>query len=83
MTRYRQPGTGRTQIRVGGRWQHKESDRIAVVTQILYPHFVHYKYERPLRNKTPFHEYMTPDPFTRRTKVPYRVFVLSFQRPPL
>lgn len=77
MTRYRQPGTGRTQIRVGGRWQHKESARIAVVTQILYPHFVQYKYERPLRNK------MTPDPFTRQTKVPYRVFVLSFQRPPL
>lgn len=77
MTRYRQPGTGRTQIRVGGRWQRKESDRIAVVTQILYPHFVQYKYERPLRNKT-----LTSDPFTRRTKVSYRVFVLSFQRPP-
>ena len=81
MTKYRQPGTGRTQIRVGGRWARKGSGRIAVVTQILYPRFVEYKYARPTRYKNPFHEYMTREPFTRRTRVWYGSFVLNFERP--
>ena len=81
MTRPRQPGTGRTQVRVGGRWAHKKSARVARVTRILYPHFVEYKYERPTRTKSPWHGYMTTDPYTRRTRVPYRVFVLGFERP--
>jgi hypothetical protein len=71
----------RQQIRVGGRWQHKESStRVAVVTQIVYPHAVEYKYGRTLRYKNPLYEYMTPEPFTRRTKVPYRKFILNFKR---
>lgn len=71
----------RQQIRVGGRWANKESGRIAVVTQIVYPRFVEYKYARPLRYKNPLYEYMTPEPFTRRTRVLYGKFVLNFKRP--
>ena len=81
MTRSRQPGTGRTQIRVGGRWQNKASDRIAIVTQILYPQFVEYKYERPLHYKNRFVEYNTREPYARRTKMSYRRFILGFERP--
>ena len=81
MTRFRRPGTGRTQLRVGGRWANKKSGRVAVVSQILYPHNVWFKYERPLRHKDRQREYMTREPFTRRTKVPYRCFVLNFTRP--
>jgi hypothetical protein len=81
VTKPRQAGTGRTQIRVGGRWQHMESDRTAIVTQILYPHFVEYRYERPTRTRGLYHGHMETEPFTRRTKVPYRVFVTRFTRP--
>lgn len=80
MTKPRQAGTGRTQIRVGGHWQRKDSDRIAIVTQILYPHFVEYKYVRPTRTRGLYHGYMMTEPYTRRTKVPCRVFVTSFTR---
>jgi len=71
----------RTQIRVGGRWARKDSDRVAVVTQIVYPHFVEYKYERPMRSKGLYHGYMTTEPYTRRTRVSYRRFILHFERP--
>jgi hypothetical protein len=74
----------RQQIRVGGRWANKETDRVAIITRILYqlvyPHTVEYKYERPLRYKNPIYEYMTRDPFTRRTRVPYRTFRLNFKK---
>ncbi len=65
-----------TQIRKGGRWKHNKAQRIAVVTGIVYPHSVEYKYERPTRWKQPGD--WTREPYTRRTRVRYRIFILNF-----
>jgi hypothetical protein len=71
----------RSQIRVGGRWQHRASSRIAVVTRIVYPHFVEYKYERPTNPWSPWYPHPGTSPYTRRTRVKYRRFILNFERP--
>lgn len=49
-------------VRRGGRWAHKVSGRVAVVTGIVYPHVVEYKYE----------------PTARRTRRSYLSFLLNF-----
>lgn len=70
----------RQQIRKGGRWIHNRSQRSAIVSFIVYPHTVEYKYERPTRVKDPWHGYMTTEPYTRRTRVSYRHFITNFER---
>lgn len=69
----------RAQLKKGGRWAHKRTRRVAVVTGILYPHHVEYKYERPTRWKTPGDH--TREAYTRRTRSSYRHFLLNFERP--
>jgi hypothetical protein len=66
----------RSQLRAGSRWIHKKTQRAAIVTSIVYPHAVEYKYERPTR----WHVYMTTIPYTRRTRVRYRTFLLNFEK---
>jgi len=68
------------QVRQGGRWVHRRSQRVAIVTTIVYPHSVEYKYERPTRTKGLYHGYMTTEPYTRRTRVSYRSFVTNFEK---
>lgn len=72
----------RTQIRVGGRWQHRKSGRIAIIVMIVYPHTVEYKYLRPTNPWYPWYPHPGTSPYTRRTRVSYRRFILSFERPP-
>jgi len=69
----------RAQIRKGVRWVHKKSQRGAIVTSIVYPHFVEYKYERPTRWKQPGD--WTREPYARRTRSSYLRFILNFERP--
>lgn len=57
----------RAHIREGGRWKHRTSGRTAIIARIHYPGFVEYKYEVP-----------ASDSHTRRTRVGYGSFVMSF-----
>jgi hypothetical protein len=69
----------RAQIHVGGRWQHRANSRVAIITWIVYPHFVEYKYEQPTRRGSdPWHGPVGTEPYTRRTRVSYRRFILNF-----
>jgi hypothetical protein len=68
----------RQQIRKGGRWIHKKSQRVALVTGIVYPHSVEYKYERPSHWKQPGD--WTREPYTRGTRSSYLRFLLNFER---
>lgn len=65
----------RRQIRRGGRFVHKKTKRVAVVTFIWYPLSIEYKYARPTR----LHRYMTTIPYTRRTRSSYLRFLLNFE----
>jgi hypothetical protein len=70
----------RTQIRTGGHFTHRRSGRVAIVTSIMYPHTIEYRYVRPRRQRDPWDYPPIVTPYTRRTKMSYRRFILTFKK---